>query len=146
MTLIDTGPLVALFDPKDADHNACHRVLRDIKGPLQTTEAVLAEVFHLLAPGSQGARGVQQYVIDGYLSLVTLDKRMIARSFEYMAQYDDLPMDFADATLVTAAETLNLRRVLTLDFADFSTYRIRRGHRLVPMEVVGREVIGRRRT
>lgn len=142
MTLIDTGPLVALFDPRDADHAPCHRVLRDIKGPLHTTEAVLAEVFHLLAPASQGAHGVQQYVLDGYVSLVALDKPMLARSFEYMAQYDDLPMDFADATLVTAAETLNLRRVFTLDFADFSTYRIRRGHRLVAMEAVGRKVIG----
>jgi len=50
--LIDTGPLIALFDPKDPDH----KVLDKITEPLfTTTEAVLAKVFHLLDP-----RGLKQ--------------------------------------------------------------------------------------
>ena len=42
-----------------------------------------------------------------------------------MTQYDTLPMDFADASLVVAAERLNLRRVFTLDRRDFLLYRPR---------------------
>src|SRR5262249_1410093 len=119
MTLIDTGPLVALFDPKDADHRACHQVLREIEGPLYTTEAVLTEVFHMLEPASKGAAGIKQFVLDGYLCLLPLDQPRLIRCFEYIEQYRDLPMDFADATLVASAETLNARRIFTLDFADF---------------------------
>ena len=39
-----------------------------------------------------------------------------------MEQYKDLPMDFADATLVAAAELLKLRRIFTLD-RNFLVYR-----------------------
>ena len=39
-----------------------------------------------------------------------------------MEQYHDTPMDLADASLVTAAEALNLTRIFTLD-TDFYVYR-----------------------
>ena len=42
-----------------------------------------------------------------------------------MTQYATLPMDFADASLVVAAERLNLRGVFTLDRRDFLLYRPR---------------------
>jgi predicted nucleic acid-binding protein len=42
---------------------------------------------------------------------------------ELMAQYSDLPMDFADAALVALAERRQLRKVFTLD-SDFYVYRI----------------------
>lgn len=142
MTLVDTGPLVALFDPKDVDHAGCHQTLRQIDGPLHTTEAVLAEVFHMLGPSGKAANGVMQFVLDGYVSLLPLDKSLLSRCFEYMAQYHDLPMDFADATLLASAEALQTHRVFTLDFTDFDVYRIKRGHRLMAMEPVGREIIG----
>ena len=40
-----------------------------------------------------------------------------------MEQYRDTPMDLADASLVTAAETLRLTRIFTLD-SGFYVYRI----------------------
>ncbi len=40
-----------------------------------------------------------------------------------MEQYRDVPMDLADASLVVAAETLNMQRIFTLD-SDFYVYRI----------------------
>lgn len=139
MTLIDTGPLVALFDQKDADHAACHEVLRGIEGTLHTTEAVLTETFHMLDPAGKAAAGIKQFVLDGYLCLLALDHPRLVRCFEYMAQYQDLPMAFADATLVASAEALGTRRVFTLDFTDFNEYRVRRGHRLHAFELIGRE-------
>ena len=45
-------------------------------------------------------------------------------------------MDLPDASVITAAETLGTRRVFTLDRNDFETYRIKRGHRLYPVEIV----------
>jgi predicted nucleic acid-binding protein len=49
-----------------------------------------------------------------------LAKRRIA---ELMAKYADLPMDFADASLVLLAEHLGHGRILSTDVRDFRTYR-----------------------
>ncbi len=38
-------------------------------------------------------------------------------------KYADLPMDYADASLVVLAEHLNHGRILTADRRDFSVYR-----------------------
>ena len=48
-------------------------------------------------------------------------------------KYSDLPMDFADATLVVLAEELNTDLVFTLD-QDFQVYRVRgrKQFRVVP--------------
>jgi hypothetical protein len=40
-------------------------------------------------------------------------------------QYADLPMDYADATLVVLAEELETNLVFTTDRRDFSVYRIK---------------------
>lgn len=45
------------------------------------------------------------------------------RLFSLMAQYQDRPMDLADASLVLAAEKTGARQILTLD-SDFLFYRI----------------------
>jgi predicted nucleic acid-binding protein len=57
----------------------------------------------------------------------------IAEAAALMKKYADTPMDFADATLVRAAEQLGIVEVLTLDRRGFSTYRMSkgRGFRLV---------------
>jgi len=44
-----------------------------------------------------------------------------------MRQYHDAPMDFADASLIAAAETLRADRIFTLD-RHFRTYRTAAGH------------------
>jgi uncharacterized protein len=55
----------------------------------------------------------------------------------HMEQYADHPMDLADASVIAAAEALQTRKVFTLDKADFGAYRIRRGHRHQPVDVIG---------
>ena len=42
---------------------------------------------------------------------------------ELMRKYHDLPMNFADAALVTVAEREGIRRIFTLDRRDFEVYR-----------------------
>lgn len=53
-----------------------------------------------------------------------------ARMQELMAKYCDLPMDLADASLVTACESLKVSTVFTIDRRDFSVYRTRLGRAL----------------
>lgn len=136
MILVDTGPLVALFDPADRDHDRCEVLLRGIGEPLLTAVPVLTEAFHLLQPSSPGARGLMSFVADGGLGLWFFDQQSVTRAFELMEKYADAPMDLADASLVTAAESLNVQKIFTLDRKDFSTYRILRGHRHRAFEVI----------
>ena len=137
MILVDTGPLVALFDPADASHSRCVKVLRTIDEPLSTTTPVLTEAFHLLTPGSLGSRRLMDFVSDAGLTAWFLDSQTLQRAFELMVQYGDSPMDLADASLVVAAERLDLRKIFTIDRRDFFTYRIKRGHRYRAFEVIG---------
>lgn len=50
-----------------------------------------------------------------------------------MDKFSDLPMDFADASLVLAAEILGTSKVFTLD-SDFTIYRIngRKAFEIIP--------------
>lgn len=136
MILVDTGPLVALFDPADGDHTGCVSCLKEMKEPLQTTTPVLTEAFHLLGPASRGAHGLMRFVTESGLGLWYLDDGSLGRAFELMRRYADAPMDLADASLVVAAEVLGLRKVFTLDRKDFRAYRIRRGHRHLAFELI----------
>lgn len=60
----------------------------------------------------------------------------LTRCFELMEVYADHPMDLADASLVAAGEVLGTRKVFTIDRRDFETYRVRRGYRHYPMELI----------
>lgn len=136
MILVDTGPLVALFDPQDAQHVRCREVLHTLQEPLFTTVAVLTEAFHMLSPGSYGADRLREFIGRGGLAVWFLDETSLQRAFALMEQYADHPMDLADASLIVAAETLSTRKIFTIDRQDFATYRIRRGHRYYGVDII----------
>ena len=136
MILVDTGPLVALFDPANADHGRCLSILRSIEEPIATTVPVLTEAFHLLTPASIGSQRLMDFIAEGGLTVWFFDDTTIIRAFELMLQYADHPMDLADASLVVSAETEQLRKIFTIDRRDFETYRVKRGHRHIRLELV----------
>ena len=41
-----------------------------------------------------------------------------------MNKYADLPMDFADATIVSLATETGIQRIVTFDKKDFSIYKL----------------------
>jgi len=136
MILVDTGPLVALFDPADAWHQGCVEQLRKISERLWTTTPVLTEAFHVLTPASAGAKRLMDFVMEGGLAMWFFDDSGLSRAFELVVRYDHVPMDLADASLVVAAERLNTRKVFTIGRSDFGVYRIRRGHRHLAFQVL----------
>ena len=136
MILVDTGPLVALFDPKDNQHERCVEVLETIREPVSTTVPVLTEAFHMLQPASIGSNRLRDFVENGGLSVWFFDRTTLRRAFELMESYADHPMDLADASLIAAAEALATRRIFTIDRSDFETYRVRRGHRYHSVQIV----------
>jgi len=136
MILIDTGPFVALFDPKDPQHDLSKIILQKVRTPLITTIPVLTEAFHILSPESYGSDRLRDFILKGGVSVYYLNSAGFERSFELMEQYADHPMDLADASIIVAAESLNSKKIFTLDRHEFETYRIRRGHRHITFEII----------
>lgn len=121
--LLDTGPLVALLHSGDRDHRRCAAIFEEFRGTLLTTEPVLTECTYLLGRLADGASACLAFFERGGAVLVPQNRDSLARCRELMRRYADLPMDFADATLVALAEETGLRRVFTLDRRGFLTYR-----------------------
>jgi predicted nucleic acid-binding protein len=136
MILTDTGPLVALFDPKDARHDDSVTLLEKVREPLMTTVPVLTEAFHMLDPASLGSDRLRDFVVRQGLSVWFLTGTALERAFELMERYSDHPMDLADASLVVAAEELGTRKIFTFDRNDFEAFRLKRGHRHYPFEIM----------
>lgn len=137
MILIDTGPLVALFDPKDEHHSRCRVTLSTVRESLSTTLPVLTEAFHILRPQSVGSNRLRDFIAKRGASIWYFDRESVLRAFELMEIYIDRPMDLADASIIVAAEELKTCKVFTVDRDDFHTYRVRRGHRHLPVQIVG---------
>lgn len=126
MTLCDTGPLVGLINRMDPNHSRCVSAARSLPGgPLLTTWACVTEAMHLLgrAGGLRAQDALWDFVANGRLALHVPAASEWERIRALMRQYADAPMDLADASLVVAAETLNVTRIFTLD-RHFRAYRI----------------------
>lgn len=132
--LIDTGAILALLDKTDRWHKPCVDVFRQTRLPLVTSEAVLTELFHLVGDVRADMEAAWRFVRSGALVLATIDDRELPEIHALMSRYWDRPMDFADATLVYLANREGLSTVLTVDQADFHTYRIKgkRQFRVLP--------------
>jgi len=136
MILVDAGPLVALFDPRDNAHHQVGQTLLQLADDLITTVPVLTEAMHMLTPASRGARALRTFIAQRGLGVWWLSGSTLARSFSLMEDYADQPMDLADASLVAAAENLRTTKIFTLDRRDFLTYRAKIGRSSRPFTLV----------
>jgi predicted nucleic acid-binding protein len=123
-TLADTGAILAILDRDDAWHKPCVDALAQLRVPLLTSEAVLTELFHLVQNRLHEVERAWIFVRSGALTLGSITDGDLPALARLMHQYHDRPMDFADATLVHLAERELLSTILTVDVADFQTYRI----------------------
>jgi hypothetical protein len=120
--LLDTGALVSLLDGRQQHHRNCVDFFDGWRGPVVSTEAVLTEATHLLGRTPGGHAACLDFFLAGAAVLVPSGVETLRRCRELMAKYDDLPMDYADATLVVIAEELGTTKVFTTD-RDFEVYR-----------------------
>jgi hypothetical protein len=134
--LIDTGAILALLDRTDRWHQACAAAFKRLRLPLLTSEAVLTELFHLAGDKRSEMEMAWKFVRSGALALATIGHEELGAIHALMSRYWDRPMDFADGTLVYLARRESLSTILTVDQADFRTYRIegKRQFRVLPAD------------
>ncbi len=122
--LLDTGAFVALVDRSEARHADCVAVLERWTGAIVTTEAVLTETLYLVGPAWAAQRICLEFFLRGAFVLVPSSRQSLTRVAALMEKYRDVPMDFADATLVVLGEELHTDQVFTLDRRGFSVFRL----------------------
>ncbi len=123
--LIDTGPLVAYLNAKDEAHAEVATVLDTFAGELASTSAVITETMHMVAEVRYGPRLLADFVTVSGMHVVDFAQpNDLRRAADLMDKYSDVPMDYADATLILLAERLNVSEILTLDRRGFTVFRI----------------------
>ena len=121
--LIDAGPIIALFDKDDKYHKNIINFIKDKKYKFITTTAVLTEVSFMLNFNVDVQISFFEWVMREGVILHEVAQRDIARIIELTKKYKDIPMDFADATLIIAAEQRGIKKIISLD-SDFYIYRL----------------------
>jgi hypothetical protein len=121
--LIDSGPLIALFDSSDTFHNETVSFVRSNTCPLVTTLASITETLHLLDFNRNAQIDFLEWIFRGGIEIHNIENSDFARLRELTEKYRDLPMDFADSCLVYLAEKLDITDIATID-RDLSIYRI----------------------
>ncbi len=121
--LIDSGPLIALFDSSDKYHHEAVNFIKINKYPLVTTLASITETLHLLDFNRNAQIDFLEWIYRGAVEIYNIENNDFKRLRALTEKYRDLPMDFADSCLVYLAEKLNLNTIATID-RDFTIYRI----------------------
>ena len=132
--LLSTSGLVSLLDRRRPHHFTCAQSFEEWNGPVASTEAVLTEATRLLGHLAGGRRSCVEFFLGGGAVLARSNAVSLRRARELLMQHAELPMDFADATLVALAEELDTNRVLTTDRRAFGRYRLygQKSFRMLP--------------
>lgn len=136
MPLIDTGPLIAFIWSREDRHAEIVRLLSRMPFPLLTTQACITEAMHFLGKfaGVRSQLVLAQLVVHGELRSFEVGVPQTERIHAFMSRYANVPMDYADATLLVAAEDAGDRSLITFD-GDFQIYRLSDGAALTLVAV-----------
>jgi predicted nucleic acid-binding protein len=121
--ILDTGPLVAMLDASDPDHERCAELIQGSTEPRVVPVCVLVETEYLLRPWPLAFAALLAEFDSGALSLLDLSVRWLLRAGELVRGYHDLPLGLVDATVIAAAEMLSEPKIATLDRRHFTVVR-----------------------
>lgn len=132
--LVDAGPLVAILNRREQDHEVCVSALKKIERPLLSTWMPVTEAMYLLESSVDAQNALLEMIERGFLKILGIGASDLPSIRALINKYKDQPMDFADATLVHVANREGLPEIFTLDRRDFSIYKMKqnRSFRVVP--------------
>jgi predicted nucleic acid-binding protein len=120
--VVDSGPLIALFDADDAYHAKALEFVRQTRAKLISSMAVVTEAMYVLDESLQARQNLLTWIQSGGLTLTEPASADFERIKELIEKYADLPMDFTDAVVVALCERLGIHHVASVD-RDFAIYR-----------------------
>ncbi|MFA7569646.1 MAG: hypothetical protein WCY75_00180 [Sulfurimonadaceae bacterium] len=121
-TIIDSGPLIALFDRSDKYHKIVLDFIKSYQGKLITSWAVITEVSHMLDFNLQVQIDFLKWCEMGGIEVYPISQDEISNIRVMMEKYSNIPMDLADATLMYIANKENIKNIVSID-SDFDIYR-----------------------
>lgn len=128
-TLIDAGPIIALFDKDDYYHEKIKLFLRDYNGKLFTTWPVITEVSHMLSFNINVQINFLEWLKRGAIKIINIESEHLERIIELSKKYSDVPMDLADSSLVVISEMTGITDIITID-SDYYIYRTKSKNKL----------------
>lgn len=114
---------MSILDRGQEEHTACRVAYEGLKVRLATTEAVVTETCHLLSRVTRGIEVCLEFILESGIAVVPSSVESMRRALVLVRKYRDIPMDYADATLVVLAEELDTDWVFTLDRKGLLAYR-----------------------
>jgi len=124
IAILDTGPWVALIDRSESRHAQCVQWLKNFSGRLYSTEAVLTEVLYILNFSIKAQCAALDFVLESVVEIIPSNSASLKKTKNLMKKYADLPMDFADATIVCLATETGMQNIVTFDKKDFAIYKL----------------------
>jgi len=131
--ILDTGPWVALIDKSESKHDICVQWLKNFSGKLYSTESVLTEVLYLLNFSVKAQTAAIDFVLKSVVEIIPSSIESMKKVKILIKKYSDLPMDYADATIVCLAMDTGIYNIITLDQKDFNIYRFKKKQSFVIM-------------
>ena len=115
---------MALIDRSESRHTECVKWLKTFSGRLYSTEAVLTEVLYLLNFSIIAQCAALDFILESVVEIVPSNIESLKKTKNLMKKYADLPMDFADATIVCLATETGMHNIVTFDKKDFTIYKL----------------------
>jgi len=121
-TLIDSGPLIALFDKSDSYHLKVLEFVKNFQGEFISSWSVITEVSHMLDFNLKVQIDFLKWCELGGVKIYEISQEELSSIRVMMQKYSDLPIDLADATLMYIANKENIKNIVSID-SDFDIYR-----------------------
>ena len=121
--ILDTGPLVALVDRSDPDHDRCRELINTTAEVRILPVCTLVEIEYQLRPWRGGFAALMSDVRAGRLEVHLPDSTELVRANALVDEYADLPLGLVDATVLACVERLREPKLATLDRRHFSIVR-----------------------
>ncbi|WP_249019538.1 type II toxin-antitoxin system VapC family toxin [Conexibacter sp. S30A1] len=121
--ILDTGPLVALLDRSDPDHDRCRELINAATELRIVPVCTLVEIEYQLRPWRDGFAALMSDIRAGRLEVHVPDAGEVARAAALVEQYADLPFGLVDASVLACVERLRETKLATLDRRHFSVVR-----------------------
>lgn len=121
----DSGAIYGLYNRRDRHHRALRSAILHEPGAILISVAILSEIDYLIAAklGAGAELDFMDDMLSGAFTLEPFGLADLRRARELLDQYRALDIGLADAAVISTAERLGIRRILTVDERHFRAVR-----------------------